>query len=251
MGGAEGGTALADYLAASGALHEVDRGLEKLQVFLIVRCVCAVDLDPFPRAGHTAGLERGDVLPGKLQLGRDGDGQAQAHAVGADAGEHLVADEIGVQPADLPGADARELEQHCVDPCLAAGLGCLGFHGRRVWVVLHRKIESQTPGVRCVWPGREKAAAACEYGEGLGRRRRVEANNRAGLGRWTYRVLPVNCPAAHYNAARLHEEMGRKREAIRITARTGASYRGSRESLGHAKGLSSCTAPRGGANAIR
>src|SRR5574338_167879 len=197
MGGAEGGTALADYLAAPGALHEVDRGLEKLQVLLVVRCVCAVDLDPFPRAGHTAGLERGDVLPGKLQLGRDGDGQAQAHAVGADAGEHLVADEIGVQPADLPGADARELEEHCVDLCLAAGLGCLGLHGR-AWVVLHRTIESQTPGVRCAWRGREKAAAACEYGGGLGRSRRVEANDRAGLGRGTYMVLPANCSASKH-----------------------------------------------------
>jgi hypothetical protein len=40
-----------------------------------------------------------------------------------DAGEHLVADEVGVEAVDFSGAHARQLEQQRVDLCLAAGVG--------------------------------------------------------------------------------------------------------------------------------
>ena len=82
----------------------------------------AIDLYPFPGTCHTAGLKRDDVVPRELQFGRGGNGQAQSDAVAADAGEHLVADEVGVKAVDFSCADARELEKQSVDLRLRSDL---------------------------------------------------------------------------------------------------------------------------------
>lgn len=49
------------------------------------------------------------------------------YTVAADAGEHPVADEIGVQAVDRPCADAGELEKQSIDLRLGAGLGGIGI----------------------------------------------------------------------------------------------------------------------------
>ena len=90
--------------------HELDRGPEQRKMLFVFGHVGAVELYPFPRAGHAAGRERDDVVPRELQLGRRGYGQAQSDTVAADAGEHLVADEIGIQAVDLSCDDAREAQ---------------------------------------------------------------------------------------------------------------------------------------------
>ena len=68
--GARGGPA---DLAGPGGFHEIERRLEEVEVLLVFGRLGAVDLDPFPRARHAAGLERDDVVPRELQLGRGGD----------------------------------------------------------------------------------------------------------------------------------------------------------------------------------
>src|SRR6266850_7582913 len=116
-------------LTGPGAFHEGERGLKQLEVLLVLGRVGAVDLYPLSRARRAARLKRDDVVPRELQLGRGSNGQAQSDAAAADAGEHLVADEVGVEAVDLSCADAREFEKHSVDLCLTAGLGCIGIHG--------------------------------------------------------------------------------------------------------------------------
>jgi hypothetical protein len=83
----------------------------------------SLDLDPFARARHAAGLKRHHVAPRELQVGRRGHRQAQGDAVAADAGEHPVADEVGVEAVDFLRDHAGKFQEHCVDLRLAAGIG--------------------------------------------------------------------------------------------------------------------------------
>ena len=75
------------------------------------------------------GLKRHDVVTRKRQFCRGGDRQAQSHAVTADASEHFVGDEVGVEAVDRSRADAREREEQSVELRLSAGLGCVGSQG--------------------------------------------------------------------------------------------------------------------------
>lgn len=50
-------------LAGPGGFHELERGLKQFEILLVLSRFGAVDLYPFPRAGHTAGLKRDDVAP--------------------------------------------------------------------------------------------------------------------------------------------------------------------------------------------
>src|SRR5438067_3995175 len=105
----------------AAALHELERGAKELDVFLVVGGVGAIDLHPFPRRAEPGRLKRHDVVARELQLSRRGRRQAQADTGAADAGEHAVADKIGVQALDLSRADAGQLEEHGVDLRLTAG----------------------------------------------------------------------------------------------------------------------------------
>jgi len=116
-------------LAGSGGFDELERSLKQFEILLVLSCIGAVDLYPFPGAGHAAGLKRDNVASRELQFGRGGCGQAQSDAATADAGEHLVADEVGIKAADFSCADAREFEKQGVDQCLATGFGCICIQG--------------------------------------------------------------------------------------------------------------------------
>ena len=48
---------------ASAGPHEIERGMEQLQVLLVFGCLGTVDLNPFPRTGHAARLKRDNVIP--------------------------------------------------------------------------------------------------------------------------------------------------------------------------------------------
>ena len=87
-------------------------------------------------------MKRDDVAPRELQFGRGGGGQAQPDAAAADAGEHLVADEVGIKAADFSCANAREFEKQGVDHCLATGFGCISIQGGSAKVSLKKDIES-------------------------------------------------------------------------------------------------------------
>jgi hypothetical protein len=50
-------------LAGPGGFHELERGLKQFEILFVPGRLGAVDLYPFPRAGHTAGLKRDDVAP--------------------------------------------------------------------------------------------------------------------------------------------------------------------------------------------
>jgi hypothetical protein len=50
-------------LAGPGGFHELERRLKQLEILLVLSRIGAVDLYPFPRARHTAGLKRDDVAP--------------------------------------------------------------------------------------------------------------------------------------------------------------------------------------------
>src|SRR5690348_6150352 len=95
----------------AAALHEVERRAEKLDVLLVVGGVGPIDLHPLAGGRQAGRLKRTDVLARELQLSRRRRRQAQADTRAADAGEHAVAHEIGVQPLDLSRADARQLEE--------------------------------------------------------------------------------------------------------------------------------------------
>ena len=92
-------------------------------MLLVFGHVSAIDLYPFPRACHASGLKWDDVIPRELQFGRGGGRQAQADALATDAGEHLVADEIGVEAVYFSRTRAREFEEQSVDLRLAGGFG--------------------------------------------------------------------------------------------------------------------------------
>ncbi len=133
---------------ATGALarppgpDELDRFLEQRKVLLVVGRVGAVDLYPFPRALQTAGSKGNDVVPRELELGRDGNGQAQPDPFSADAGEHLAGNEIGVEAVDGLRHDAGQLEKQGVELRLAAGRGGVGRQGGSVLEVIDRVNES-------------------------------------------------------------------------------------------------------------
>ena len=129
-------------LAGPGGFHELERSLKQFKILLVLSHIGAVDLYPFPSAGHTAGLKRDDVAPRELQFGRGGGGQAQSDAATADAGEHLVADEVGIEAADFSCANAREFEKQGVNQCLATGFRCISIQGGSAKVSLNKEIES-------------------------------------------------------------------------------------------------------------
>ena len=87
-------------LARPAGPYELDRRLEQRKILLVVGCIDPVDLYPFPRACHPAGLKRDDVVPREQELRRGGNGQSQSNPFAANAGKHHVGDEIGVEAAD-------------------------------------------------------------------------------------------------------------------------------------------------------
>src|SRR5258707_15668564 len=95
-------------LSAPLGLDEFQRCAEEVEVLLMLGRVGAVDLNPFPRGSgaQTPGLELRDVAPRELQVGHRGGRQAQPYAVAAEAGEHPVVDEVGVEGVELLGDDA-------------------------------------------------------------------------------------------------------------------------------------------------
>ena len=96
-------------------------------MFLVIGNVSAIELYPFPGTCHAAWRKRGDVVSRELQFGRGGSRQAQPDPLAADAGEHLVADEIGVEAVYFSSAGAREFEEQSVDLRLAGGFGGVGI----------------------------------------------------------------------------------------------------------------------------
>ena len=48
-------------LASPGGFHELERSLKQFEILLVLGRIGAVDLYPFPSAGHPAGLKRDDV----------------------------------------------------------------------------------------------------------------------------------------------------------------------------------------------
>jgi hypothetical protein len=113
--------------------HELEGGLKQLEILLVLGRIGAVDLYPFPRTHQAGGLELDDVRPRELQLSRGRDGQAQSDAAAADAGEHSVADEVGVEAVDSSCGDARELEKEGVNLRLVAGRGGIGTQVGFAW----------------------------------------------------------------------------------------------------------------------
>ena len=93
----------------------------------------------------TTRLKRDDVISRELQFPRGGGRQAQPDALPADTGEHLVADEIGVQAVYFSGAGAREFEEQGVDLGLAGGFGGVGSQRVSGGVGMKRAIGSLTP----------------------------------------------------------------------------------------------------------
>ena len=110
-------------LSSAGVLNEFVRSAKQREIFLVVGCVGAIDLYPLARTGQRAGPERDDVAVGEFQFGCRSRGQAKSDAVTADAGEHAIADEVGVKAVDLFRADAGQLQQQRVDLRFAGGLG--------------------------------------------------------------------------------------------------------------------------------
>ncbi len=110
-------------LERPAGFNKLERGLKQWEMLFVSGHVGAIDLDPFPGACHATGRERHDVISGELQFGRGGSRQAQADALATDAGEHLVADEIGIQAVYFSRTGAREFEKQGVDLRLAGGLG--------------------------------------------------------------------------------------------------------------------------------
>ena len=95
-------------LARTGAFDELHRLLKKWEILLVVGRIGAVDLYPFPSACDTTGLKWNDVVPRKLQFRRSGDRQPQSNAVAANASEHFVGGEVGVEAVDRSRADAGQ-----------------------------------------------------------------------------------------------------------------------------------------------
>ncbi len=119
-------TAAIIALARPASTYELDRRLEQRKILLVVGRIDPVDLYPFPRACHPAGLKRDDVVSRELELRRGGNGQSQSNPFAANAGKHPIGDEIGVEAADRFRGDARQFEKQSVELRLAAELGCVG-----------------------------------------------------------------------------------------------------------------------------
>jgi hypothetical protein len=113
-------------LSRARALHEFVRGAKQREILFVVGRVGAIDLYPLPRTGQSARPERGDIAVGEFQFGRGRHGQAQPDAVTADASEHPVADEVGVEAVNFSCADAGELKQQSVDLRFSGGLDGVG-----------------------------------------------------------------------------------------------------------------------------
>lgn len=65
---------LTQALPGTAGFYKLNGCLEKGEIPLVVGRIGAIDLDPLSRASHAARLERNDVVFGKLQLGRGGNG---------------------------------------------------------------------------------------------------------------------------------------------------------------------------------
>src|SRR5947207_2793065 len=117
-------------LARPAGFDELHRRQKKGEILLVVGCIGAVDLYPLSRACHPAGLKRNDVVPRKPKLRRRGDGQAQSNPITANASEHFVGDEVGVEAVDRSRADTGEPKKQSVKLCLAAGRGCVDSQGK-------------------------------------------------------------------------------------------------------------------------
>jgi hypothetical protein len=131
-------------LAGPPGFHELERGLKQGKMLLVVGHVCAIDLYPFPCACHATGRKRDDVISGELQFGRRGHRQTQADALPVDAGEHLVAHEIGVEAVYFSCTGTGEFEEQSVDLRLAEGLGGIGIQRVFVGVGIKGEIKSHT-----------------------------------------------------------------------------------------------------------
>jgi hypothetical protein len=116
-------------LARPASPYELDRRLEQRKILLVVGRIDPVDLYPFPRACHPAGLKRDDVVSREQELRRGGNGQSQSNPFAANAGKHHIRDEIGVEAADCFRGDARQFEKQSVELRLAAELGYVGGQG--------------------------------------------------------------------------------------------------------------------------
>jgi hypothetical protein len=68
-------------LPDAAAFDELNGSLKKGEILLVVGRIGAIDLDPFSCACHAARLERNDVVLGKLQFRRGGNGQAQQETI--------------------------------------------------------------------------------------------------------------------------------------------------------------------------
>src|SRR5260221_8001813 len=139
----------------AGALHEIERGLEDLEILLVVRRIFAVDLHPLLGARHAARLEGDHVLPRELQLARRRDRKAKADAVAADAGEHPVVHEVAVERADLLRDDARKLDENGVDLGLAGWLCAVGSH--RCSLLVPAEISAPCASGACARSARRRA----------------------------------------------------------------------------------------------
>ena len=123
-------------LARTGAFDELHRCLKKWEILLVVGRIGAIDLYPFPGACDTSGLKWNDVVSRKLQFRGSRDRQPQSNPVAANASEHLVSDEVGVEAIDRSRTNTGQRKKQSVKPCLAAGLGCVDRQGMYLPLVI-------------------------------------------------------------------------------------------------------------------
>ncbi len=122
-----------------------------------VQFLCSsAGLPLFPGTCHPTGRKRHDVISRELQFGCSPGRQPQPDALAADAAEHLVVHEIGVQAVYSSRTGAREFEKQSVDLRLAGGLGGVGVQRVSVGVGMKREIKSYTPRPALAYQGARK-----------------------------------------------------------------------------------------------
>ena len=87
-----------------------------------------VNLNPFPGALPTLRLKGNYVVLGELEICSLRSRESHAHTTVTDAGEHLLADEIGEKAGHFSCFHAREFQQHGVKDLLVAQIDGGGGH---------------------------------------------------------------------------------------------------------------------------
>ena len=134
-------------LTCPAPFYELERSLKQWEILFVFGHVGAIDLYPFPRTCQTAGLKRDNIVPRELQLRRRGNRQTQSNAVAANAGEHLVADEVGVKAVDFSCAGAWEREKESVDLRFAIEIRFVGSQRKSIGLLTILSTGCSGPGI--------------------------------------------------------------------------------------------------------